>query len=172
MVAKLARKNSIESAYVSRDEKSLVLTLLHQDPEVVAFAKSGGLGDNPVEAAKRIFTIGVLSVATGSAQATISDLYRAAAQLDAMSAMPQLVAEQLGKTVGRELSRVIGDDERPGALSAAMDDVIAQAAASFTQALKPIREALLGNGPRALPQVVEGRVLTALNRGTADDAPG
>lgn len=168
MVAKLARKNSIESAYVSRDEKSLVLTLLHQDPEVVAFAKSGGLGDNPVEAAKRIFTIGVLSVATGSAQATISDLYRAAAQLDAMSAMPQLVAEQLGKTVGRELSRVIGDDERPGALSAAMDDVIAQAAASFTQALKPIREALLGNGPRALPQVVEGRVLAALNRGTGD----
>jgi hypothetical protein len=168
MAGKPERKNTIESAHVSGDEKCLVLTLLHQDPEVVAFAKSGGLGDNPVEAAKRIFTIGVLSVATGSAQATISELYRVVAQLDAMSAMPQLVAEQLGKTVGRELSRVIGDDERPGALTAAMDAVIAQAADSLSQAIQPIREALLGPGPKALPQVLEGRLQNALNRGTRD----
>jgi len=82
--------------------------------------------------------------------------------------MPQLVAEQLGTTIGDELARVIGDDERPGAISAAMDAVIGQAAASLTQALEPIRETLLGSGPRALPQVVERRVVTALDRGTRD----
>ncbi len=165
MAAKPVQQSVIESAHVSRDEKTLVLSLLHHDPAVVAFAKSGGLGEDAVEAAKRLFTIGVLSVATGSAQATITELLQVVAQLEAMSAMPQLVAEQLGKAIGQELGRVIGDDERPGALSAAMDAATTQAAASLNEALKPIREALLGNGPRALPQVLEGRVLNALNRG-------
>jgi len=168
MATKPAARTTIENAQVSRDGKTLILNLHHHDPAVVAFAKSGGLGDDPVEAAKRLFTIGVLSVATGSAQATISELYQVVAHLDAMSAMPQAAAEQLGKTIGRELARVIGDDERPGALAAAIDAVIDQATASLAEALKPVRESLVGTGPRALPQVVEARVLTALNRGTRD----
>lgn len=94
MATKPAARTTIENAQVSRDGKTLFLNLHHHDPAVIAFAKSGGLGDDPVEAAKRLFTIGVLSVATGSAQATISELYQVIAHLDAMSAMPQLAAEQ------------------------------------------------------------------------------
>ena len=88
----------IESVHLSPDEKALMVSLVHQDPKVVAFAKSGGLGEDPadaVEAAKRIFKIGILSVATGSAQATISELHRFVAQIDALSAMPEQVASQL-----------------------------------------------------------------------------
>ena len=118
------KQDAIESVHLSPDEKALMVSLVHQDPEVVAFAKSGGLGEDPTEsvaAAKRIFKIGVLSVATGSAQATVSELHRMVQHMDALAAMPQQVANQLGETVGKELDRMVGDEERPGALSAALD---------------------------------------------------
>lgn len=170
--AQVSKKHdAIETVHLSPDEKALMVSLVHQDPEVVTFAKSGGLGEDPadaVETAKRIFKIGILSVATGSAQATVSELHRVVAQIDALSAMPQQVASQLGETVGRELDRMVGDDERPGALSAALDLVTAQAAESLAEAVKPIQDALLGSGPTALPQVLEVRVLDALTRGTRE----
>jgi hypothetical protein len=165
------KQDAIESVHLSPDKKALMVSLVHEDPEVVTFAKAGGLGDDPgdaVEAAKRIFKIGVLSVATGSAQATVSELHRVVAQIDALSAMPEQVANQLGETVGKELDRMVGDDERPGALSAALDSVTAEAAKSLAEAVKPIQEALLGSGPTALPQVLEVRVLETLTRGTRE----
>jgi hypothetical protein len=161
----------IESVHLSMDEKALMVSLVHQDPDVVAFAKAGGLGESPEEAvdtAKRIIKVGVLSIATGSAQATVSELHRVVEQLDALAAMPQQVANQLGETVGKELERMVGDDERPGALSAALDSVTADAAKSLAKAVKPVQEALLGNGPTALPQVLEVRLLQALSRGTRE----
>jgi hypothetical protein len=165
------KHDAIETVHLSPDEKALLVSLVHQDPEVVAFAKIGGLGEDPadaVEAAKRIFKIGILSVATGSAQSTVSELHRIVAQIDALSAMPEQVASQLGETVGRELDRMVGDDERPGALSAALDSVTTEAAKSLAEAVKPIQDALLGSGPTALPQVLEVRVLDALTRGTRE----
>lgn len=162
-------QDAIESVHLSLDEKALMVSLVHQDPEVVAFAKAGGLGEDALEAvetAKRIFKVGVLSLATGSAQATISELHRVVEQMDALAAMPQQVADQLGETVGNELCRMVGDDERPGALSAALDRVTVDAAKSLAEAVKPIQEALLGSGPKALPQVLEVRLLQALTRGT------
>ena len=165
------KQDAIESVHLSPDEKALMVSLVHQDPEVVAFAKSGGLGEDPTEsvaAAKRIFKIGVLSVATGSAQATVSELHRMVQQMDALAAMPQQVANQLGETVGKELDRMVGDEERPGALSAALDSVTAEAAKSLAKAVKPIQDALLGSGPTALPQVLEVRLQETLNRGTRE----
>jgi hypothetical protein len=165
------KQDAIESVYLSPDEKALMVSLVHQDPEVVAFAKSGGLGEDPTEsvaAAKRIFKIGVLSTATGSALATVSELHRVVAQMDALAAMPQQVANQLGETVGKELDRMVGDDERPGALSAALDSVTAEAAKSLAKAVKPIQDALLGSGATALPQVLEVRLQETLNRGTRE----
>ena len=171
MAAVRKSKDVIESVHVSADEKALLVSLVHEDPEVVAFAKCGGLGDDPadaVEAAKRIFKIGVLSVANGAGQATISELHRVLAQMDAIAAMPQAVAEQLAKAVGNELNRVVGDGERPGALSAALDVVTADAAAILTAALRPVQEALLGHGPRALPQLLEDRLMRAMDKGTRE----
>ena len=165
------KQDAIESVHLSADEKALMVSLVHQDSEVVAFAKAGGLGEEPadaVEAAKRIFKIGILSVATGAAQATVSELHRVVAQIDALSAMPEQVANRLGETVGKELDRMVGDDERPGALSAALEIVTSEAAKSLTKAVKPIQDALLGSGPTALPQVLEVRVLDALTRGTRE----
>lgn len=86
--------------------------------------------------------------------------------MDALAAMPEQVANELGETVGNELRRMVGDDERPGALSAALDCVTGDAAKSLAEAVKPIQEALLGSGPKALPQVLEVRLLQALTRGT------
>jgi hypothetical protein len=37
------RHDAIEGVYLSPDEKALMMSLVHQDPEVVAFAKAGGL---------------------------------------------------------------------------------------------------------------------------------
>lgn len=165
------KQDAIESVHLSPDEKALMVSLVHEDPDVVAFAKAGGLGENPgdaVETAKRIFKIGVLGVATGSAQTTVSELHRIVAQIDALSALPQQVATQLGETVGKELDRMVGDQERPGALSAALGAVTAEAAKSLTEAVRPIQDALLGNGPSALPQVLEVRLMDALTRGTRD----
>jgi hypothetical protein len=165
------KQDAIESVHLSADEKALMVSLVHLDSEVVAFAKAGGLGAEPadaVEAAKRIFKIGILSVATGAAQATVSELHRVVAQIDALSAMPEQVANRLGETVGKELDRMVGDDERPGALSAALEIVTSEAAKSLTKAVKPIQDALLGSGPTALPQVLEVRVLDALTRGTRE----
>lgn len=162
-------QDAIESVHLSTDERALMTSLIHEDPEVVAFAKAGGLGEDAagaVDAAKRIFKIGILSVATGSAQATISDLHRAVAQMDALTEIPQQVASQLSETIGKELDRVIGDNERPGALSAAMDSVTAEAAKTLAKSIKPIQDALLGSGPTALPQVLEVRLQETLNRGT------
>ena len=82
--------------------------------------------------------------------------------------MPEQVANRLGETVGKELDRMVGDDERPGALSAALEIVTSEAAKSLTKAVKPIQDALLGSGPTALPQVLEVRVLDALTRGTRE----
>jgi hypothetical protein len=165
------KHDAIEGVYLSPDEKALMMSLVHQDPEVVAFAKAGGLGENPddaIETAKRIFKVGVLSIATGSAQATVSELHRVVEQMDALAAMPQQVADQLGETVGKELDRMVGSQERPGALSAAMDSVTADAAKSLAKAIKPIQEGLLGSGPTALPQVLEVRLQETLNRGTKE----
>jgi hypothetical protein len=169
-VTAISKKNdAIESVYLSTDETALMTSLVHEDPEVIAFAKSGGFGDDPVEAveaAKQIFKIGVLSVATGSVQGTISDLHKAVARMDALTEIPQQVADQLGETIGKELDRVIGGEEQPGALSAAMDSVTAEAAKSLANAIKPFKEALLGTGPTALPQVLEVRLQETLTRGT------
>ena len=82
--------------------------------------------------------------------------------------MPHQVATELGETVGRELDRMVGNDERPGALSAAMDGVTAQAAQTLAAAIRPVQDALLGAGPTALPQVLEVRLLEALGRGTRE----
>ena len=40
----------------------------------------------------------------------------------------------------------------------------AEAAKSLTAAIKPIQEALMGNGPAALPQLLEARLVEALTR--------
>jgi hypothetical protein len=163
------KNDAIECVYLSLDEKALMVSLVDDDPDVVAFAKSNGFGDDPagaVEIAKRMLRIGVLSIANGSTQATIADLQRAAAQVVALTNIPQQVADQLGETIGNELERVIGRDEQPGALSAAMEDVTAEAAKSLAKAIKPIQDALLGSGPTALPQVLDVRLQETLNRGT------
>lgn len=164
-------QDAIESVHLSGDEKALMVSLVHDDPEVVSYAVAGGFGDDPagaVEIGKRIFKLGVLSFATGPAQATIGELHRVVSQMDALGAIPQQVAAELGEAVGRELARMVGNEERPGALSAAMDSVTTEAAKSLAKAVKPIQEALLGAGPTALPQVLEVRLLEALARGTRE----
>ncbi len=171
MSAVLKKQDAIESVHLSPDEKALMVSLVHEDLEVVAFAKAGGFGEDPgdaVMAAKQIFKLGVLSSATSSAHNTVSEIHRVMAQLDALSAIPQQVAVQLAEAVGRELTRMVGDDERPGALSAAMDSVTAQAAESLGKKVKPVQDALLGSGPTALPQVLEERLRQTLNQGTKE----
>lgn len=168
--AQVKKQDAIESVHLSPDEKALMVSLVHEDPEVVAFAKAGGMGEasaDAVESAKRIFKIGVLGVATGSAQTTVSELLGSSHR--SMPCRPcQQVATQLGETVGKELDRMVGDQERPGALSAALGAVTAEAAKSLADAVRPIQDALLGNSPSALPQVLEVRLLDALTRGTRD----
>ena len=169
MTAFSKKNDAIESVYLSTDEGALMVSLVDDDADVVAFAKSNGFGDDPVEAveiAKRMLRIGVLSIANGSTQATIADLQRVAAQVGALTDIPQQVAERLGETIGQELVRVIGDDEEAGALSAAMDAVIVEAAKSLAKAIKPLQDNLLGAGPTALPQVLEVRLQETLARGT------
>jgi hypothetical protein len=153
------KPDAIESAYVSPDEEALMVSLVDRDPDVVAFAKAGGLGEDPVAGAKRVFKMGVLAATTGSA----SELRH---QLDALAAMPGQVAEGLGEAVGKQLDRIVGDDERPGALEAALQAVVVDAAKSLGKAVQPIQESLLGSGPTALPQLLENRLHQALERGT------
>jgi hypothetical protein len=169
-VTAFSKKNdAIECVYLSADDRALMVSLVDDDADVVAFAKSEGFGDDPAEAvkiAKRMLKIGVLSMAKGSTQATIADLQRVAAQVGALTDIPQQVAERLGEMIGKELVRVIGDDEEAGALSAAMDAVTAEAAKSLARAIKPFQDNLLGAGPTALPQVLEVRLQETLTRGT------
>lgn len=169
MTAFSKKNDAIECVYLSADDRALMVSLVDDDPDVVAFAKSEGFGDDPAEAimiAKRMLKIGVLSMAKGSTQATIADLQRVAAQVGALTDIPQQVAEQLGEMIGKELVRVIGDDEEAGALSAAMNAVTAEAAKSLARAIEPLQANLLGAGPTALPQVLEVRLQETLTRGT------
>ena len=155
---------AIETVHLSPDASALLLSLVDTDPEVVAFAKSGGLGDDPVGAAKRALRLGVIAGSIGSAQSTVSELHRVAEQIRALDKMPEEVARRLADVVGAQLSRVVGDGERPGALSAALDSVTVDAAKSLGEAVKPIQEALLGSGPSALPQLLEARLAETLSR--------
>jgi hypothetical protein len=155
------KPDAIESVHLAPDDKALMVSLVDRDPEVVSFAKAGGLGDDPVAATKRLLRIGVQAAATGSAQSTIGELYRA---VDQIAAMPEQVAGQLREAFGAELCRVVGDDEQPGALGAALDSVTRSAASSFAAVVKPVQDALLGSGPAALPQLLETRLSEALTR--------
>jgi len=154
----------IESVQLSPDDTALLVALADTDTEVVTFAKSGGLGDDAVGGTKRVLRLGVMAASVGSAQSTIGELRRVVDQVHALEAMPGQVAAQLGTAVGAELTRVVGDDERPGALAAALDTVTEDASKRLASAVKPIQEALLGSGPNALPQLLEARLTESMSR--------
>jgi hypothetical protein len=146
----------IESVHLAADELTLLISVADTDAEVITFAKSGGLSDDAVGGTKRVLRLGVLAASIGSAQSTIGELRRVVDQVHALEAMPGQVATQL--------SAVVGDDERPGALAAALDHVTTDASTRMAKAVKPIQEAMLGRGPEALPQLLEARLTEALSR--------
>lgn len=161
-----AQKNPpvIESVRLAPDETALFVSLVDTDPEVLAFAKAGGLGDDAVGATKRALRLGIVAGSIGSAQSTVGELYRVAEQIQALERLPETVALRLSDAIGAQLQRVVGDDERPGALAAALDSVTTESAKTLSVAIKPIQEALLGSGPAALPQLLETRLTQSLTR--------
>lgn len=154
----------IESVRLSDDERSLLMALADTDSDVVAFAKAGGLEPDPVCSAKRLMRLGVIAGSVGTYQVTIGDMRRAGQQMEALRVLPQQVAAQLGKEVGTEIARVVGDDDRPGALTAALDAIIKDAGVRMSKAIAPVEERLLGSDPTALPQLLEARLASALGR--------
>jgi hypothetical protein len=157
----------IENVRLSSDCSCLLLALADTDPEVVAFAKAGGLEPDPVAAAKRFLRLGVIAGSAGPYQATLSDLMRAAQQIDALRDLPHQVAAELGKAIGEQLARIVGDGERPGAIGAALDAITTDAGARLSKVIAPVQERLLGSGPGALPQLLEARLTGALGREAA-----
>jgi hypothetical protein len=107
---------TIESVRLSSDQKEVFFSLIDRDPEVAAFARAGGLGEDSVAGAKRIVKVGVLAASIGAAQCNVAELQRAAEQMAALSDIPEQVAKKLAEAVGAQLNRVVGDNERPGAL--------------------------------------------------------
>lgn len=166
MTAAARNQNITETVLLEPDGGSVMLSLVERDPDVVAFVKNGGLGEDLVAGMKRVIQAGVLSLDTGSTRATTRELQEAAKQMQAVAAMPGQVARDLSEAVGRELARLVGDDERPGALATALDAVAADAAESLGTAMEPVLAALVGNGSEALPQLLEGRLLETMVRGT------
>jgi hypothetical protein len=164
MTAAPKQPRMIESVQLSTDEQALLISVVDSDAEVITFAKSGGLGEDAVNGIKRVMRLGAMSASIGSAQSTIGELRRVVDQVHALEAMPGQVAAQLSTTIGTELQRVVGDDERPGALAAALNTVTADASTRLALAVKPIHEALLGSGPEALPQLLESRLAETLTR--------
>jgi hypothetical protein len=154
----------LESVRLSDDDQSLLIALADTDPDVVAFAKAGGLEPDPVNATKRLLRLGVVTGSVGPYQATIGDMMRAARQVEALRALPQEVAAQLGKEIGTQVARVVGDDDRPGALPAALEAITKDAGTRMSEAIAPIQERLLGSDPNALPQLLEARLTSALGR--------
>lgn len=98
--------------------------------------------------------------------ATLTDLERAAAQLEALKVLPQQIAERLGGALSLELRRVLGSDEEAGALSLTMDAVTREASERLRGALAPVVDRLIGADPDALPQLLEGRLTKVLTHET------
>ncbi len=165
MTALFRNQDILETVLLEPDGGSVMLSLVERDPDVVAFVKNGGLGEDLVAGMKRVIQAGVLSLDTGSTRITTRELQEAAKQMQAVAAMPGQVARDLSEAVGRELARLVGDDERPGALATALDAVAADAAESLGTAMEPVLAALVGNGSDALPQLLESRLLETMVRG-------
>lgn len=153
-----------ESVRLTADDNCVLFALADTDPEVVGFVKAGGLGPDPVTAAKQYLRLGFIVGTTGPHQATLADLFRASQRIDALREVPQQVAALLGSEIGVQLARVIGDGERPGALSTALDVITMDAATRFTKVIAPIQEKLFGSDTSALPQVLETRLTAALGK--------
>lgn len=131
---------------------------------MVAFARAGGFGDDPVAGAKGVMKVGVLASSIGAVQCNVTELLRGIQLMEAVSGIPEEAAKQFAENLGGHLSRLVGDDERPGALSAAVDSVFAENVGSTTAAITPIRESLMGADPSALPQLLEARLSETMAR--------
>lgn len=154
----------IENVQLSGDERTLLVAITDTDPEVVAFAKAGGLGEDPVASTKAYLRLGILAGSVGPYQATIGDIVRVSRQMEALRLVPQQVAGELSAVIGTQLARVVGDDERPSAISAALDAVTAEAATRLSEIIVPLTERLVGADPQALPQLLEARLSETLTR--------
>lgn len=123
---------------------------------LVDFARSGGLGDDPVQGFEDLCAIGVLASRTGSGHAVAAEVHRAEA---ALRTMLMSEAEQHIRTA---IKRAAGADGDEGALIPEIEKTVAAAAKNFEAAATRLVVQLNGSSEKSLPQVLDRRVRNAV----------
>lgn len=157
-----------ERAELINDGRSLRLELTIEDPDVLADVERGGLGSDPVAAAKAYYRVGLIVSSTSRLDATIGEARRMEAGLRKLAELPNTAAERLSDQIRQEIRRIVGAGEEPGLLEAAIDASLKRGSEDLAKTLKPVVDQLAGAGPDAMPQLLEARLRRAIDEASKE----